>query len=489
MPESKIEIHYGAAGDTLKRYMNERARVTGIMGPLGSGKTIASCQRILKQMCEQEPNAKGVRPTRWCALRNTYPELMDTTVKDLCEVFEGLGHLKKGGLERPRFVVSFALEDGTTVESEVIFLALDRPDSIRQLRGIQATGFWLNEMKELDKAVVDMADLRHGRYPSIAAGGVNPTWHGMIGDTNAPDEDHWYYDLAENQRPDGWVFYRQPGGLLRSGSSWVVNPDAENLEHLPEGYYIRGMQGKAEDWIRVNLANEYGFVRDGKPVHPEYVDSIHCAHEILEPVAGIPIMIGLDFGLTPAAALFQRLPIGRYVFFDELTSVDMAADKFAPELKRHLSAHYPTFDFEMPWGDPAGGQGNQSTHETPFQILRKHGIRARPCETNDPLVRRAALSGPAMRNCMDGKPALLISPKCKMLRKGLAGGFCYKRIQVSGERYHDKPDKNQYSHIVEAAEYGLLGAGEGREATIGKARMAAPVVINKGFNPLQRRRA
>ena len=69
------------------------------------------------------------------------------------------------------------------------------------------------------------------------------------------------------------------------------------------------------------------------------------------------------------------------------------------------------------------------------------------------------------RLCMDGKPAFMISPKCKTWRKGLAGGFCYKRKQVAGdEKYHDEPDKNKYSHICEAGEYGMMAGGEGRAA-------------------------
>jgi hypothetical protein len=35
-------------------------------------------------------------------------------------------------------------------------------------------------------------------------------------------------------------------------------------------------------------------------------------------------------------------------------------------------------------------------------------------------------------------------------------------MEVSGERYADKPDKNMYSHIHDALQYMLLGAGEGR---------------------------
>ena len=65
---------------------------------------------------------------------------------------------------------------------------------------------------------------------------------------------------------------------------------------------------------------------------------------------------------------------------------------------------------------------------------------------------------------MDGKPRFIVLPKAKTIRKGLQGGFCYRRLQVSGEKYTDEPDKNEYSHPVEALEYGLQGEGEGRQA-------------------------
>ena len=34
---------------------------------------------------------------------------------------------------------------------------------------------------------------------------------------------------------------------------------------------------------------------------------------------------------------------------------------------------------------------------------------------------------------------------------------------MSGERFDDKPDKNMYSHIHDALQYLMLGAGEGRQ--------------------------
>lgn len=483
---TEFHLEYRAQGEVLSEYATSWLRVNFIMGPLGSGKTIQSCLKLMDAMCRQEPNAEGIRPSRWYAVRNTYPDLATTTIKDWLSLFRELGRYVAGGLEPPTHHLDFDLEDGTTVKSEVVFLALDREDAIKKIRGSQVTGFWLNETKELSKSVVDMADLRHGRYPSIAQGGVKPTWHGMIGDTNAPDEDHWYYDLAENVRPQGWAFFRQPGGVLKVSDSWVENPKAENLGNLPDGYYINGMQGKAEDWIKVNLANEYGFVMSGKPVHPQYVDSIHCAKEPLEPVAGIQIIVGLDFGRTPAAVFMQKLPIGRWQVFDEFVTTDTSAARFAPELKAYIDEHYPGFKFKF-WGDPAGDQKGQATDDTPYKILRRHKISAFPTSTNRALVRRSAAVNPMMRNCMDGKPAFLLSPKCKTVRKGLAGGFCYRRIQTTGEKYTDEPDKNEYSHPVEAMEYGLQGGGEGREATIGAgSNFRQPVVINK-YSPLASR--
>ena len=68
---------------------------------------------------------------------------------------------------------------------------------------------------------------------------------------------------------------------------------------------------------------------------------------------------------------------------------------------------------------------------------------------------------------MDGKPGLQVSPKAKMVRKGLMGGFCYRRMKIAGsERHTDLPDKNEYSHPVESLEYALMGGGEGRDALI-----------------------
>ena len=343
------------------------------------------------------------------------------------------------------------------------FLAFDRPDHVKKARGLQVTGVWLNETKELPKSVVDMLDLRHGRYPSKKEG-VSCSWHGMLGDTNAPDEDHWLYRLAEEERPDDWDIFKQAGGVIKLNGRWVENPEAENLANLPKGYYVRGLQGKGEDWIKVNLGNEYGFVSTGKPVHPRYVDSVHCQDIDFMPDINTEIVLGFDWGRTPACAFLQRTSLGGWVCFDEFGAEDMSALTYAPELAKYIRANYPQHKFKG-WGDPSGGNKGQGTDDTPFSVMNSQGIPCTPTATNDPMKRRAAVEVPLRDIGMDGKPRLIVLPKAKMIRKGLGGGFCYKRVMTAGdEKYHDEPDKNKYSHYVEGLEYGLQGEGEGSDA-------------------------
>ena len=89
-------------------------------------------------------------------------------------------------------------------------------------------------------------------------------------------------------------------------------------------------------------------------------------------------------------------------------------------------------------------------------------LHARPAPTNDFTIRREAVAQP-MSRLIDGQPGFVISPKCKVTRKGLAGGYAFRRLQVAGqERFRDVPDKNAYSHPCEAGQYAMLGGGEGK---------------------------
>lgn len=480
-PEIHIEVG-DPRSPVLNGYVEALNRVDIIRGPLGSGKTTGTIVgKLMRAMMLQEPDPDGIRWTRIVAVRNTYTDLANTTIKDFRAGFAGMHTYKQGNIEPPTATVRFAMSDGTRVRSEVVFLALDRAEHVTKLRGVQCTWFWLNELKELVKPVVDMCDLRHGRYPSLAFQRVACTHRGMFGDSNSWDDQHWLYELSQDP-PPGWKFWHQPGGVRRSTNEdgtkkvdqygrqvWERNPEAENQAFLAQDpdYYVNGMAGKDEDWIAVNLGNEYGFVMEGKPVWTEYIDAKHCGDHVIPYDPELPLVLGVDFGRTPACAILQIEPVlQQFRVIDEFCATSMSAASYGPELYRYIVETYPLVRQTgiRGWGDPAGDREGQTIDVTPIQMLQAAGlpVNPSPVPNNNALIRRSSVSRALTRMCMNGQPALVISKKAKMIRRGAQGGFQYRRLQVAGaERYSDQPEKNMYSHPCEALEYALVGEGEG----------------------------
>lgn len=436
-------MNYEAPGPVGDRFLQSRAFVKGIMGPIGSGKTTACIIDILLTAAMQPKNSDGKRRSRFAITRNSYPELNTTTIKSWHEWMpQEIGRWQSQG--PPTHFIE--MDDG--VEAEVMFIALDRPDDVRKLLSLELTAAYMNEAREQPKAILDGLTGRVGRFPPVRDGGC--VYPHIVMDTNAPDLDHWWYKLAEETHAEGFEFFRQKGGL---------DPDAENVPNLPPGYYDRVSSGKADDWLKVYVRSEYGYVRDGKPVYPEFVDSLHVRP--FELVRGFGLRIGLDFGLTPAAVIGARSPMGGWRIRREVVATRMGATALAVELGRELREHFPDWPVESITGDPAGDSGGND-EKSVFQILAANGIIAQPASTNDFTIRRDAVGG-LFSKLIDGEPAMLIHPDCKVLRKACAGAYCFKRVQVLGhERYKDKPDKNEFSHVAEALQYEVLGGGEGK---------------------------
>ncbi len=469
------------------------AQLRGIMGPLGSGKSVGMCWEIMQQAHRVPANAEGVRQSKWVVIRNTYRELEDTTLETWFDWFPEAkyGRFLRRGMTHE---VRRNLADGTTLELDVIFRALDKPQDVRKLLSLELTGAWINEAREIPLAVLDMVRKRVGRFPKW--GSIEPYWHGVIMDTNPCEEDHWFYRYAEetdwNHQPEllaelerrGFpvtqadiekmaIFYRQPSGR---------SPGAENLANLSPGYYSTA--GYAPEWIKVYIDGEYGYVQTGKAVYPEFYEQLHFVPE-LAPIRAV-IYVGLDFGLTPAAAFIQQDARGRFLCIDELVTQNMGATQFAESLSQHIATHYQGYEFRF-YGDPAGDERSSiDANQTVFDVLRANGINAvpAPCPGNDWILRRDAVGVPLNR-LIDGRPGLVIGGKCRYIRMGLAGKYNYKRVQVVGdEKYHNKPDKNDYSHPVEALQYGMLGAGSNPAKPKGLGRtLRVPTQAQTTFNP------
>jgi len=467
------------------KFLQDNSFVTGIMGPVGSGKSYVSCLKVMRIALQQKPSpVDGIRYSRFVIVRNSYPELKTTTIKTWTDIFPE--HVFGPLRWTPPITHHIKLPprgDAAGVDCEVIFMALDQPKDVRKLLSLELTGAWVNEARELPKAVIDGLTHRVGRYPSKRDGGA--TWHGIWMDTNPMDDDHWWFRLAEKDRITGkyaWKFFHQPGGIVEvphetlpdnpeandhifaAGRWWKLNEKGENLKNLPPGYYLQQLAGKNLDWIRCYAEGRYTYVQEGKPVWPEYDDMLMSSDEIV-PDPNLPIQVGLDFGLTPAAVFGQRHSSGQWRVFHEIVTFDMGLERFGNELISELQTRFPNYEV-LVWGDPAGQQRDAIYETTAFEYLRTLGLRAQPTATNDFKARREASAAPMNRLVM-GKPGLLVHKSCKLLRKSLSGGYHFKRIAVGAgqERFKDTPNKNEHSHVGDAFGYLLVGGGEYRNMT------------------------
>lgn len=438
-----IEIvrHYSYTSvPTIKRFSESRAFIRGLMGPFGSGKS-SGCVMELVKWAKRQPLVNGKRRARFACIRNTYGQLADTTIKTFLHWLPDriFGTFNKGDHV-------YRLDQLDELDVEILFRALDRPEHVANLLSLELTGAWVNEAREVPWAVIKALKGRVDRYPARNEGGcVDP---GIIMDTNPPDDDHWWFKLFEERDDDNAgsaEIFKQPSGR---------SPEAENLPNLSPTYYRNLMDGSDLDFIRVYVDGLYGYVKDGKPVFPEFNDALHVAE--VEPVKGVTILRGWDFGLTPACVFTQLLPDGRWIVFEELCGEDVGISTFGDGVLSLCSQRWPGFTFED-YGDPAGEQRAAMTadrdEKTCFDILRGKGIRMQAGEQT--LTMRLESVRKPLNTLRDGKPQFQLHPRCTMLRKGFRGRYQYKRVKIAGasERYHDAPEKNEYSHIHDALQY------------------------------------
>lgn len=493
-PPSVVTINY-VASPTLAQFHRSDDRYRGVRGPIGSGKSVGCCFEIFKRMQLQAPGPDGIRKTRWAIVRNTYPELKTTTLNTWLDWFPEniFGKLTRS----TPMVHNIKYND---VEAEVLFLALDNDADVKKLLSLELTGVWINEAREVPLNIVLTCGDRVGRYPSKRRGG--PSWYGVIMDTNSPEEDHWWC-IYEGLLPwpedweeaYGWKMFTQPPAAferkINGKTHWELNPKAENLANLPDDYYSNVMSGKPYSHIRVYVGNQPGTLDEGKAVYGnEYSADVHLATEPFDFIPGLTIWVGIDGGRNPAALFGQQDQLGIWRIPHEFATFDTGPTTFAKALVRDIAKVVPDARDIRFFGDPSGEYGGDNTDKSFFDILKANGVPIKSAGTNDQMIRKEAMRNPLNR-LIEGKPGVIVSPKCMYFKAGMAGKYMYRKLQVSGSvRYSDQPEKNKWSHIVEAGEYMMLGGGEGslavgKEWNYKKTRKASRA--KTGFNPLKRR--
>jgi hypothetical protein len=420
---------------TIKRFIKDHRQgelfYDWIVGPVGSGKTTAIFFKLVRMAKLQAPSPDGIRRSRAVIVRNTLPQLKDTTLSSWGYWFKD-GEAGTWRETDKKFTLRF-----DDVECEVLFRPLDTADDVARVLSLEITFAILDEFVQIPRAIVDALSARLGRYPSKKDGGAT-NW-GMWGASNPDNEDNWWYDYLHNSLPENATYFVQPSGF---------SAEAENLENLPggAGYYLNQAKGKSEAWVKQFIEAEWGFSISGQPVVPTFKPDIHLSQKPLLFNPLLPLIVGFDPGLGGSAFTFGQQDLhGRLMVLGELVQSGLGAQRLIDDrLKPYLRRRFPDAEVIIA-PDPAASGRNSADEKTVVDVLRKHfDVKV---ESNNRLSLRLEAIEHFSTRLTGAGPALQIDAKeCPILVRALKGGWRYTMDAKRDVIKSPEPEKNVYSH-------------------------------------------
>jgi hypothetical protein len=444
--------------DFVKHYKPGELFMDFILGPVGSGKTTGIFFKLayLASLQAKSP-IDGIRRSRAVVVRNTAPQLNDTTLKSWDYWFKD-GQAGKWYATNKTFVLKYG-----DVECEVLFRPLDTADDVQRVLSLEVTFAILDEFVQIPQAIVEALSARCGRYPPAIEGGCT-NW-GLWGASNPGMETDWWYPMLEDhdELPEGteppvnWTYFKQPSGFADA---------AENTDNLPGGrdYYNNLCKGKTKHWIKQFIEVTWGYSMDGKPVFPEFNPDIHVSKVPLKANPAWPLIVGYDPGMTGSGGVLMQYDEhhGRLMVLRELVQTGYATDRFISErLKPMLRSQFPGAQI-LVVADPASGQRSSAkTGSSTVEEFKKAKIPIKADGNNEIESRIKPAQYYMMRLTAVG-PALILDPSCVKLKRALVGGYKYVMVRTTDEA-KEVPLKNGHSHIADAFTYGCRYVRKGEE--------------------------
>lgn len=515
-------LNFKPAGPVAASFLGDRDHdVRALLGPVGGGKSVCCVYDCLRNASMMPPCNDGVIRYRIAIIGATYGQIEKNLMPTWFAWLPGdggtwtEGDFKGGGGRLGIHKLRWKTQRNGRwheVHFEAIFAAIGDNNVEQFMRGFEPTAFWLYEMDLLVEDVLDQALFRIGRYPATGSDGNRPEAlppgvdfrSYVIGDLNAPDIDSWFYSRFEEDVPPGHKVYKQPSG--RSAR-------AENVQNLPKGYYDRQVgileaKRNGKHLVRRMVDALYGPTLAGEPVWPNYSDELHLAPGELAALKGVPLLLGFDQEIrNPACLIAQQDPkTKQYRYLAEVVPGRMGPSKFAELVEREIQEVAPGCDIEGAWSDPAGFAGSDreggdfAWTETVSHVL---GIPILPAPTNELNPRIDAVSDELDFELAPGVRGIIVSRRCKMLRKAMASHYYFETNEGKARadlmrRRDPKPIQNPgYSDIACAAQYLQLGHkglnavtrsklrdGAGRLRMSGVPKKARPSRLKSNFDVL-----
>lgn len=457
------------AGPVALEFMKDTHPIRLIMGPIGSGKTSGCVLDIFNRIALQPPCLDGRIRVRALLLRNQITELDRSLLPTWTTWFppEIWGPIVGRSLRVQKF--SFNLVVGGRrhpVDFEAWFTGIGDRGAEDAVKGMEVSIAYLDEADTFSHTAMSAVNSRTGRFPPnmlMDPADVPRKLSGMTGSFNAPQVENWISQIYLRQgvyEDDTLKVFIQPAG---------DSPEAENLQNLPVNYYkdlkaayMRDMGsevGTAQ--VRRMIRNEVGFALHGHRVFSQYNDKVHFAQTELGAIAGLPILIGVDQGTSPAAVFGQRNSEGRWFILEEITLFQSHVSELALAILE-VCKRYPGYKFEGAV-DPQASRANDITPDTFMTILsRQTNIPFKVAFQSNRLEPRLSAVTEKLTRFHNGQPMLLVSQRCPDLHRAMLSGYQYAFRSRSGgdQTLSEVPEKNRHSHIADSLQYLLVAFGE-----------------------------
>jgi len=466
---------------TLLKFHNSTARVRGIGGPPGSGKSVACAMEHIHFLAQrQQADRNNLRRTRVAIIRATYPMLKTTTHKTVTEwVIQGTGNIPNTPPMRGITRYTHPSGDGTIVECEILFMALETEDDLKKLDSLEVSSIYGNEVNEQPEAIFTKYIERVGRFPP-PKDGVKCTEPCVSVDFNLPGKEHWIHkyfiakDFEENEhfKHSDIECFIQPAAVICDNYKEVqadekvkpkyhFNPLAENLTNLPEGYY--GGQLAMNNWnkIQSRLMMMWVTPNTGKRIHDEYKTSVHKSNDDLEIFPHETVYVGFDTsgqnkGLVFTQYVKASLRVLREAYVNGGT--ETAIEELLIPILNSTFPHCPV----VVVCDPANPKDDR-TGVTPTALLRnQYNLNA----VIAPGGNRLALRINAMAKLLKRVGGMIIDRCCEMVNGGLDGGYVFEKDKAATKQFgieifKNKKLDNEYAHYIDALQNVALHLNSG----------------------------
>lgn len=471
------DFYYEPPGPVANAFICSEAVNPLLIGPVGSGKTLAMHVKFLRQTLLLPTLFDGSKLGKYPYIRESAVQCI-RSLDSWLQVMGNMGVVKSSRNTTFMYVNHIFNFEGVRIDFTIEYfnVLLEDRDKSKVNKGPDYTSAAVGEVSlQSGPWVIAGLQTRVGRKPQIGTHYAEGDYVAQVcGDSNKDGENSWLkLWWVDGDNPNIEVFDQPPGMLRVEDGEPIINPIAENITHLPKDYYPNIIRTATPEEAKVLVFNEWAPRRRGQLVFEhEFNYNIHT--DDLDVLPDVPLILGWDFGYDPTCIIMQRVPYnhsthppGQIRVLEELISLKNKNYAHSTEtrgiywfvdnlLLPRLNTKYKGLSIISSWADPSGIARSQQNGTSSIGILNsEYDIRTDGAPSNMIPIRIQSMKR-CLTRLIDGKGAIVFDRRGNSITiEGFTAGYIFEIVKNEGDEL--RPKKNHYSHPIDAVGYAVLG--------------------------------